>query len=860
MRLWALSWIAALAPCCHAQLTLGSIEGTIVNAGGRATQVHLEIREASGWTWETDTRPDGRYSIVLPYGSYIINAIPLAGSCSVKVLPLQTAHCDLRAGEETAVNWPAVAAGAYSAPEVLLFQTPALVTEPLNFAGVGSIRIPLVAGWPASWTSTSFHLNGMDATDSYQPGRPVVLDDTAADTAVIYREAYAARTGALSGIDLGVYLRGAREAWHGGLATDNTGSALAANGPERFRYFTRDTAEINGPITRWADVSVTGTAQWASQPVPLRPDRTSIGSHMYFGNARGRVRFGNNQLDGFYSGSRLVLDSGGWPAGIGATFASRMMPLFFGVGGFDNLSEVEHFDLMQAGWTHLFGGRAGVLEARYQYSTAHLDTSPLYAPSAPVRIDLLDPAPAQAPLSNLAIRTRHEIETAYQSARGFTFAAGWQEAEPRNRFHLPPLDVITAAGQPAFDVRFRIPAETRGRIYSFNASASDSIRLGHGVVFDTTFVLDGARGGQIAWASPSPRIGLAAPAPGLSRLTLRGNYARTYARLAGQYLDYSNSQSLTALVYDPSGRTVLQRFGGAYSAIVPGLKRPYADDFSIAAEIGLPRTSAFSVRLLRRDEKDRVAAVNVGVPPSSYQPVVIEDPGPDGLSGTFDDQPLTVYAQSPATLGQDRYLLTNPAGLRELTEALVASASTRLALAELRASFTALKAWGPTNPGNSAWVNDPGVVGGLYSDPNSLINATGHPFMDRAFIGKFQTVVHAPRGFEVNSLVKYFDGLPFARQLLVTGLPQGPFLVNATPRGSPEGGNRAQYVLNWNLRIERRLRLRFGQLNIAADLLNVLNNDNKIVESQLTGPNFNQRPALLFPSPRTVRLALRWTL
>jgi hypothetical protein len=41
-------------------------------------------------------------------------------------------------------------------------------------------------------------------------------------------------------------------------------------------------------------------------------------------------------------------------------------------------------------------------------------------------------------------------------------------------------------------------------------------------------------------------------------------------------------------------------------------------------------------------------------------------------------------------------------------------------------------------------------------------------------------------------------GPAFARQLLVTGLPQGPFLVATTVRGSPNGGNRAEHVTNCN--------------------------------------------------------------
>ena len=62
------------------------------------------------------------------------------------------------------------------------------------------------------------------------------------------------------------------------------------------------------------------------------------------------------------------------------------------------------------------------------------------------------------------------------------------------------------------------------------------------------------------------------------------------------------------------------------------------------------------------------------------------------------------------------------------------------------------------------------------------------------------------------SVADYMDGLVFARQLLVTGLPQGPFLVATTVRGSPEGGNRAQYVINWNLRFSRQFGLPFGRL------------------------------------------------
>ncbi len=134
--------------------------------------------------------------------------------------------------------------------------------------------------------------------------------------------------------------------------------------------------------------------------------------------------------------------------------------------------------------------------------------------------------------------------------------------------------------------------------------------------------------------------------------------------------------------------------------------------------------------------------------------------------------------------------------------------------------------------------------------------------MDRAFLGKFQTVTSAPGwlgGFQLLNTVNYLDGLPFGRELLITGLPQGPFLVNATIRGSPEGGSRAEHVLNWNLRVSRDFEMARGQLTLAADVLNVLNNGNKIVESDLSGPQFNERLPLAIPPPRTLRLSARWS-
>ena len=892
-------WVGLMAgapwlfPVVPAQSTLGMLQGSAEDEHGQAASVQLQVEGPLGSVFALHADARGHYLIALPYGAYTARASSLGATCRIRIRPFEIARCDLRAGEDRIVDSHQIPApGAESAAQRHLFQTPAAVSYPLDFANLNGIRLPLVSFWSASWTATGFRLNGLDATDSYQPGRPVMLDDAAAEDWVLGREASAVSAPPSDAYNVSVFLRGAERSWHGGLATENTGAAFAGSNllspqdrgnierPDEFLRFTRDTADLGGPLSRWADILATATGQWASQTAPRRPAGTPTNSRILFGNTRGRVRLGaRDQLDALYSGSRLDLSNGGWPSGMEAILASRMMPSFYGVDGFENLRETDHFDFVQAGWTHPFGGSAGVLEFRYGYSTAHLDTSPVNGQNQPGRIDLLDLAPADSPLSNFAVRTRHQIDGAFQSGEmrlgglthRYSIGAAGETSQPRNRFQASGgVDLILAAGQPAFVARLSTPGGTRVRIDWFTLYLADSIQYFHGVTLDLGLGLDVSRGavvgqaasaGAISWTNAAPRVGIARPVPGFSRMTLRGSYSRIYSILAGRYLDFADPGALNGQVSDPQKGQLLQRFGGAYSGIEPGLKRPYADAFDVSLQLALPRQSALSIELRRQDEKKRIAAVNTGVIAAAYHPEVITDPGPDFIPGTFDDQSLVVYAQDPATLGHDQYLLTNPPGLRELGEIITATAGTHQRYAEFRASFTAGKSFGPTNPENSAWVNDPGVAGALYSDPNSLIHATGHPFVDRAFIGKIQAVFLAPGwlgGVRFTNTANYLDGLPFARELLVTGLPQGPFLVDTTLRGSPEGGNRAQYVLNWNLRVGREIHLSFGRVEIAADLLNVLNNGNKIVESDLSGPQFNQRPALALPPPRTIRLGLRW--
>lgn len=883
-----------------------------------------------GFRLAVETDAGGEFAVVLPYGQYQFSADPSASGITVSVEPLQISRLDLviegsgvlRHGEQS--RSPGVWSDkpqertypeAFSLQGMLLARDAASVIVPLDFTGLSDNRVALESQRAYSWTDTQFKLLGMDATDSYQPGQPVILPDVQAVDEVVVRSAFAQAPSTSYGTEVGIFLAQPGASWHGMLSTADTGSFLFSSNlpppagrgmvlqPEQFRWFSRDGIQAGGPLTKWADLFVMGTAQWSLQTVPLALPGNDQRSRLLFGNIRARIRASaRDQFDALYSGSRINLDDWGIPVNLESLAVRRMSAPFVLPSGFKGESGIDHFDFLQAGWTHRFSenSRLGVLQLRYGESTAHINTDPpaqVFGVQEP-KIELQTGATVDGPaISDAAIRTRQGLEAAWQprvSRHQVVAGAGWKTSSPHNRVTIPSdVNLITVNGSPSEVVEFNTPFDSRSIIRSFEAYVADRVRVTTGLSLDVGVLADFSRGslpgqsrgdGQfvhpqtfaarpdlIVWNSVSPRAGFAWQVPHLLRLVLRGAYFRLFAPLAGRYLDFGNPNSLGGSVYqwidrNSDGRfqlgeegALLMRFGGPYSSIQPSLHRPYSDEFNLGAEFALaPRTFA-SIHLFRRDEKQRLAVIDTGVPASAFAPVTTPDPGPDGVAGTFDDRPLVVYAQNPNTLGQDQYLLTNPSGLRMLNTGLQAELGTQWRGLFFHASFVAEKSYGPTNPGDAVFENDPGVVGALFSDPNTAINANGRSFTDRAYVGKMQAVYRLPwGGFEVASIVDYLDGLVFARQLLVTGLPQGPFLVAATVRGSPEGGNRAEYVANWNLRILREFRLPRGILAASGDILNAINAGHKIQENDISGASFNSRLPMAFQEPRSLRLQLRY--
>ena len=282
--------------------------------------------------------------------------------------------------------------------------------------------------------------------------------------------------------------------WHGALSTANTGAALSSTNlpapasrglvqqADQFRWFTRDRLEIGGPLTRWADFYASGSGQWASQTEPLAAPGTDQRSRLLFGNARGRVR-ASDQRPVRCAVQRLANRSLGRRRTRGPRSIDRQPhgAVFRSAGRIPRRTRRPTILIFFRWAGRTFCPRPPVwalIEVRYGYSTAHLDTSTAADRAEPHRAfgrhghrsaaagesgrphAPRDRSGVAAGLCCAPLGTRHQIVA----------GGGWKTSEPRNRFTTPSdMNLITADGAPAFVMEFNTPLDSRELVRSFSA-------------------------------------------------------------------------------------------------------------------------------------------------------------------------------------------------------------------------------------------------------------------------------------------------------------------------------------------------------------------------------------------------------
>jgi hypothetical protein len=432
-------------------------------------------------------------------------------------------------------------------------------------------------------------------------------------------------------------------------------------------------------------------------------------------------------------------------------------------------------------------------------------------------------------------------------------------------------------GLPLEVVIFNTPLEHKeasfeGRLYfqdTFIMGSFLSLTAGLQADFSRGWAVGADSRQAIAWLNLSPRLGFSLPLGRRSDSSLSFSAARYYFTLPLNYLLYGHPQAPGGLVYSwndtnhdfnfdqGEAGSLIRREGPAFAALDPKLKRPYTDELTAALKIDLGAGWSLAFSGFLRETRNLVETLNTGVPFSSYTPLPFHEAGDDLIPGTYDDLDFVIYNQNPSTLGQDFFLLTNPEShkrisrFRGLDLTLVRRHSRTF---NFFLSLQAIEAIGYASPGNSALENDDGVIGALYDNPNTLICAKGRLYFDRGYTGRVGFNWNLPAGFRLAAVIKYYDGQPFARLIVVTGLNQGPFFIMAHPRGV----SRYEYNRTVDVRLEKTFKLGQASLSLMVDGFNIFNRSLALSENEWTGPDWPLRLPTEIQSPRLFRFGLAY--
>jgi hypothetical protein len=905
-----IAFFAAAAPSANAQNVSSVLTGVVANSKGEAVgRASIQIRhdKMKGIVLETAGDEKGRFDFVgLLGGRYYIEVTTTSSSCAfsspIEINSGQTREIRIMLASETSTTllcsqivqieneatWrtPFREPSGRPVPDtrtlwsILENQAPSLVTDSLDIGGLQTGQQALFGALGSSWTENVYLMNGLNITDPYVPGRALMSPDfdTISEFQVITAFKSPSRPGSGVILDLATVIP--TEQLHGSaqtffstrnLQSDNVGTRIERfgfPGPERVRHFVDTNVQLN---TKWPIETITwpflisfGTRHLSKT---LGGFDGPISAHIYNGLARfvpiSRDRHALNVL---YAIQRVSNDRQGAAPGVAAESTTR---------------QTDTFHQLQGHWSINFN-RPAVLTTSFGVVKADLSTDPQPGALGASTLDLpLMSLRGPAALLLSGERTVWEATSVYQSVQhGFAgshslaISAGINRNPISNRWASPDgfsLTFVNGVGSQI--TRWETPARARQTTTGVAFSIHDSWRpisrlsIPVGLRIETVSGSGNDSDNHIRWTSVEPGAGLVTSFIE-DRLTLRASWSRSGHILQGKYFDFGNPASVNGetLGWDDANgdrqlqpREITRRlsiFGGAHSAIDNDLDRPYTDEITAGFDgsLGWIKTGA---RFFRRDTHRQIGLDNIGVPLSSYDVEPFLDPGNDGIPGNSDDRILSLFNRRLSAPGNDFLLLTNLPFGRGSSKGFELFLQQAFGRANYTASFTAIESRAPTNTGNGVFENDPGVIGNLAIDPNTLILTNSRTFFDRAYIGKLIGTYDGPRGFWFGTVIKYYDGLPFGRLLFVDGFNQGPFFVRATHRAQP-GGFRTEFNLTMDLRVAREMQLRRGKMSAYVDVFNLLNMDLKTLEASLTGPTFESRVPLAIQAPRLLRLGLLW--
>ena len=367
-----------------------------------------------------------------------------------------------------------------------------------------------------------------------------------------------------------------------------------------------------------------------------------------------------------------------------------------------------------------------------------------------------------------------------------------------------------------------------------------------------------------------PRVGATYDLTGDGKTVIKGNWGRFYhnpgvnlaestnPNTTQQYSDYNWTDLNGDRIYQEGEETTLiQKVGGSTNASIdPDLNNPYTHEASAFLERTVLADLGVRVGYVWKKDSDGWQLENVNRPFSAYNiPLIIVDPGPDGVAGNGDDAgTIQGFNLDPTALALPSNNVThNVPGYEGTYKTFEVSANKRHTN---RWSMVASYSYTWTNEaGNNYFNNRFGTnvsqfafFGSYPTNPNER---TVNEFTN--WNAKFTGTLEAGWGIRVTPVWKLQSGAPYGR--IITG----NFNYNtAQPILAEPIGTRRQETINvFDFRVEKQLRFaERARLGLFFDMFNTFNANTAVNINWRSGASFEKATTVL--GPRIVKIGAKF--
>lgn len=372
-----------------------------------------------------------------------------------------------------------------------------------------------------------------------------------------------------------------------------------------------------------------------------------------------------------------------------------------------------------------------------------------------------------------------------------------------------------------------------------------------------------------------PRAGLAYDLRGDGKSIVKAFYGRYYFNSADIIADQQNPVGLARLRYkfnDLNGNRLLDgpqelgnfittTGGGGFVTVDPDLERPFGEEVSTHYEQEIREGLSGRVSYVYKNLRNEWAEVDLARVNAQTVPVSVTDRGPDGILGSGDDRPLTLFTVPAGTPNQRFFTNPTDPGYDSDYNSVELAVNRRF-----RAGWLLLTSFEYT------WLTEFVGVGSTTSVLSAAGNTKAYswnrnlrqPDRETTTVWNYKLIGRRtlPLGAAVSGSYKLQSGRQWGRSANFTV----PVLGSQTVRVEPVTANRAPNVHIMDLRVDKSFRFpnKAGRLTAMVDVFNLLNAGTPIVFRTQSGnaaagePFGNFKEVLALLDPRIVRFGVRY--